>query len=78
MDLQMFAEEDGGTNFTFDDFKAFVESNEEAQKFVQSQSQSAADKQLEVWKQNNLEKSRKQQSRSMKNLRKIKLLNKLN
>ena len=28
MDLQMFAEEDGGTNFTFDDFKAFVESNE--------------------------------------------------
>ncbi|HBC4423920.1 TPA: hypothetical protein KEO92_003121, partial [Enterococcus faecalis] len=44
MNLQMFAEEDGGTNFTFDDFKAFVESNEEAQKFVQSQSQSAADK----------------------------------
>ncbi|MGQ4587721.1 capsid assembly scaffolding protein Gp46 family protein, partial [Enterococcus faecalis] len=42
--------------FTFDDFKAFVESNEEAQKFVQSQSQSAADKQLEAWKQNNLEK----------------------
>ena len=78
MDLQMFAEEEGGTNFTFDDFKAFVESNEEAQKFVQSQSQSAADKQLEAWKQNNLEKSRKQQSRSMKNLRKIKLLNKLN
>ena len=78
MNLQMFAEEDGGTNFTFDDFKAFVESNEEAQKFVQSQSQSAADKQLEAWKQNNLEKSRKQQSRSMKNLRKIKLLNKLN
>ena len=31
MNLQMFAEEDGGTNFTFDDFKAFVESNEEAQ-----------------------------------------------
>lgn len=55
MNLQMFAEEDGGTNFTFDDFKAFVESNEEAQKFVQSQSQSAADKQLEAWKQNNLE-----------------------
>ena len=48
MNLQMFAEEDGGTNFTFDDFKAFVESNEEAQKFVQSQSQSAADKQLEA------------------------------
>lgn len=78
MNLQMFAEGDGGTDFTFDDFKAFVESNEEAQKFVQSQSQSAADKQLEAWKQNNLEKSRKQQSRSMKNLRKIKLLNKLN
>ena len=34
MNLQMFAEEDGGTNFTFDDFKAFVESNEEAQKFT--------------------------------------------
>ena len=59
-------------DFTFDDFKAFVESNEEAQKFVQSQSQSAADKQLEAWKQNNLEKLRKQQLRSMKNLRKIK------
>lgn len=77
MNLQMFAEGEGATDFT-DDFKAFVESNEEAQKFVQSQSQSAADKQLEAWKQNNLEKSRKQQSRSMKNLRKIKLLNKLN
>ena len=56
MDLQMFAEGEGATDFTFDDFKAFVESNEEAQKFVQSQSQSAADKQLEAWKQNNLEK----------------------
>lgn len=78
MDLQMFAEGEGATDFTFDDFKAFVESNEEAQKFVQSQSQSAADKQLEAWKQNNLEKLRKQQLRSMKNLRKIKLLNKLN
>ncbi|NST91044.1 hypothetical protein HRG58_14855, partial [Enterococcus faecalis] len=46
MNLQMFAEGEGATDFTFDDFKAFVESNEEAQKFVQSQSQSAADKQL--------------------------------
>ncbi|HAP4600402.1 TPA: hypothetical protein IUW73_003272, partial [Enterococcus faecalis] len=57
MNLQMFA--DGGGNepeFTIDDFKAFVESNEDAQKFIQSQSQSAADKQLEAWKQNNLEK----------------------
>ncbi len=32
MDLQMFAEGEGATDFTFDDFKAFVESNEEAQK----------------------------------------------
>ncbi|MGO5414271.1 capsid assembly scaffolding protein Gp46 family protein, partial [Slackia isoflavoniconvertens] len=57
MNLQMFA--DGGGNepeFTIDDFKAFVESNEDAQKFIQSQSQSAADKQLEAWKQNNLDK----------------------
>jgi len=57
MNLQMFA--DGGGNepeFTIDDFKAFVESNEDAQKFIQSQSQSAADKQLESWKQNNLDK----------------------
>ncbi|MDT2813749.1 DUF4355 domain-containing protein [Vagococcus carniphilus] len=42
--------------FGFDDFKAFAESNEDAQKFLQSQSQSAADKQLEAWKSNNLEK----------------------
>ena len=28
MDLQMFAEGEGATDFTFDDFKAFVESNE--------------------------------------------------
>lgn len=42
--------------FNFDDFKAFAESNEDAQKFLQSQSQSAADKQLEAWKSNNLEK----------------------
>lgn len=33
-----------------------MESNEEAQKFIQSQSQSVADKQLEAWKQNNLDK----------------------
>ncbi|MGH2252017.1 hypothetical protein ACQ1Y7_16070, partial [Enterococcus faecalis] len=37
----------------------FVESNEEAQKFVQSQSQTGADKQLEAWKENNLEKIKK-------------------
>lgn len=42
--------------FNFDDFKAFAESNEDAQKFLQSQSQSVADKQLEAWKSNNLEK----------------------
>lgn len=34
MDLQMFVGGEGATNFTFDDFKAFVESNEGAQKFV--------------------------------------------
>lgn len=58
MDLQMFAEGEEGNEtpqFSFDDFKAFAESNEDAQKFLQSQSQSAADKQLEAWKANNLE-----------------------
>lgn len=57
MNLQYFAEGDGEQTpqFTIDDFKSFAESNEDAQKFLQSQSQSAADKQLEAWKQNNLE-----------------------
>lgn len=58
MNLQLFADggEDTPPTFGFDDFKAFAESNEDAQKFLQSQSQSAADKQLEAWKSNNLEK----------------------
>lgn len=58
MNLQLFADggEDTSPTFGFDDFKAFAESNEDAQKFLQSQSQSAADKQLEAWKSNNLEK----------------------
>lgn len=58
MNLQLFADGGEGTppTFGFDDFKAFAESNEDAQKFLQSQSQSAADKQLEAWKSNNLEK----------------------
>lgn len=60
MNLQFFADEgnegDQTPKFSFDDFKSFAESNEDAQKFLQSQSQSAADKQLESWKQNNLEK----------------------
>lgn len=58
MNLQLFAEGEGDATptFGFDDFKAFAESNEDAQKFLQSQSQSAADKQLEAWKSNNLEK----------------------
>lgn len=55
MNLQYFAEGDD-QKFSFDDFKSFVESNEEAQKFIQSQSQSVVDKQLEAWKQNNLDK----------------------
>ena len=55
MNLQYFAEGDD-PQFSFDDFKTFAESNEEAQKFLQSQSQSVADKQLEAWKQNNLDK----------------------
>lgn len=54
MDLQFFAEEE--PTFTIDDFKTFAESNEDAQKFLQSQSQSVADKQLESWKANNLDK----------------------
>lgn len=60
MNLQFFADEvnegDQTPKFSFDDFKSFAESNEDAQKFLQSQSQSAADKQLESWKQNNLDK----------------------
>lgn len=58
INLQLFAEGEGDTppTFGFDDFKAFAESNEDAQKFLQSQSQSVADKQLEAWKSNNLEK----------------------
>lgn len=55
MNLQYFAENDD-PQFSFDDFKSFVESNEDAQKFLQAQAQSAADKQLEAWKQNNLDK----------------------
>lgn len=57
MNLQYFAEGEGEQTpqFTMDDFKSFAESNEDAQKFLQSQSQSAADKQLEAWKQKNLE-----------------------
>ncbi|WP_445448809.1 capsid assembly scaffolding protein Gp46 family protein [Enterococcus faecalis] len=57
MNLQMFA--DGGETepeFTIDDFKTFIESNEDAQKFIQSQSQNAAAEQLEAWKQKNLDK----------------------
>ena len=66
MNLQYFAEgaegAEGGSNeqteLTIDAFKSFAETNEEAQKFLQSQSQSVADKQLEAWKVNNLEKER--------------------
>jgi hypothetical protein len=39
----------------------FIGSNEDAQKFIQSQSQSAADKQLEAWKQNNLDKLKQEE-----------------
>ena len=53
MNLQMFAEEDGGTNFTFD-FKAFVESNEEAQNLY---NHSHNQLQINSLKQNNLEKN---------------------
>lgn len=57
MNLQYFAEGDGDEpKFSFDDFKAFAESNDDAQKFLQSQAQSAADKQLEAWQKNNLDK----------------------
>ncbi|MGG5341139.1 capsid assembly scaffolding protein Gp46 family protein [Enterococcus sp. AZ192] len=57
MNLQYFAEGEGNEpEFSFDDFKAFAESNEDAQKFLKSQNQSAADKQLESWQKNNLDK----------------------
>lgn len=56
INLQFFAEGDGEPQFSFEDFKAFAESNEDAQKFIQSQTQSTADKQLEAWKSNNLDK----------------------
>lgn len=55
MNLQYFAEGDD-PQFSFDDFKSFAESNEDAQKFLQANAQSVADKQLESWKQNNLDK----------------------
>lgn len=56
MNLQLFAENDPEPpTFTFDDFKSFAESNEDAQKFLESQSQSVADTQLEAWKRNNLD-----------------------
>lgn len=56
INLQFFAEGDGEPQFSFEDFKTFAESNEDAQKFIQSQTQSTADKQLEAWKSNNLDK----------------------
>ncbi|WP_375180627.1 capsid assembly scaffolding protein Gp46 family protein [Enterococcus rotai] len=57
MNLQFFAEDgEDVPEFSFDDFKAFAESNEDAQKFLESQSQSVADKQLESWQKNNLDK----------------------
>ena len=57
MNLQLFAEgEDTPPTFGFDDFKAFAESNADAQKFLTDNGQSVADKQLEAWKSNNLEK----------------------
>lgn len=58
MNLQLFADggEDTPPTFGFDDFKAFAESNPDAQKFLTDNGQSVADKQLEAWKSNNLEK----------------------
>lgn len=59
MNLQFFAEDpEGGQEtptFSFDDFKAFAESNEEAQKYLTAQGQSVADKQLESWKSKHLD-----------------------
>lgn len=58
MNIQLFAEggEDTTPTFTMDDFKAFAESNEDAQKFLQAEKQSFSDKSVESWKANNLEK----------------------
>lgn len=78
MNLQFFAEpgEGGGQDqqpqFSFDDFKSFAESNEEAQKFLQSQSQSTADKQLEAWKTNNLDKIKQEAVKEFENAKKNK------
>ncbi|MGM0124689.1 hypothetical protein IGI37_002083 [Enterococcus sp. AZ194] len=59
MNLQMFAEGGDGNEqpkFSFDDFKTFVESNEEAQKFIQAERQAFSDKSIESWQKNNLDK----------------------
>lgn len=77
MNLQYFAEGDD-QKFSFDDFKSFVESNEEAQKFIQSQSQSVADKQLEAWKQNNLDKIKQDTIKEYEESKKTSHLSKFN
>ncbi|MGX4686312.1 capsid assembly scaffolding protein Gp46 family protein [Vagococcus sp. JNUCC 83] len=66
VNLQLFGEGEEGsqTQFGFEDFKTFVESNEDAQKFIQSQTQSVADKQLESWKANNLDKIKQEMIKS--------------
>lgn len=66
MNLQLFADggEDTPPTFGFDDFKAFAESNPDAQKFLTDNGQSVADKQLEAWKSNNLEKIKQETIKS--------------
>lgn len=73
MNLQFFAEEgEDVPEFSFDDFKAFAESNEDAQKFLESQSQSVADKQLESWQKNNLDKIKQETIKSYEESKKNK------
>lgn len=75
MHLQFFAEgEEGATppSFTMEDFKTFATSNDDAKKFMQAQSQSVADKQLEAWKENNLENERQNAIKSYEEAKKNK------
>lgn len=67
MNLQLFSADNGGgdggnpanpsqpTEITIDAFKQFAETNEDARKFLESNTQSQVDKAIESWKANNLD-----------------------
>lgn len=80
MNLQYFAEPGdpsggGGQEppaITVDAVKTFLESNQEGQQLLSSLNQSAADKQLESWKTNNLEKIKQEAVKSYEDAKKNK------